>query len=185
MLNALASSFILPMSDVKPCTASIVSMQWSEEWSVKITFVSRERLDREKEQALADSEEYLDRIRKNNLGDEQPDDPRYLRTLLQRFITLYHVDANLPPEQLVNVIRSAEVPDNIAEKLGKTAEPRNRDMAGMAKVIEKYLSTKDVLWTIVDSCQIRGPFDGWHDRLHLVDLPGTNDTDPHRTKITK
>ena len=184
LLNALAASSILPMSDIKPCTASIVSMVWAEEWSLKINFVHRKVLREEKKQALEDAEEYLERLRKQDLVGDEPDDPRYLNTLLQRFITLYQVDEDQPPQQLVNAIRDAEAPPEIARLLGQVARPVSKDIVELTRLVEKYLSTKSTHWTIVDKCEVRGPFSDWHEQLHLVDLPGTNDTNPHRTKIT-
>ena len=46
------------------------------------------------------------------------------------------------------------------------------------------MSTSDVYWTIVEDCEINGPFENWHHSLSLVDLPGTNDSDPQRTLVT-
>jgi hypothetical protein len=57
-------------------------------------------------------------------------------------------------------------------------------LPGIRAVIAQYLSTKDKYWTIVERCEIKGPFPEWHPSLKLVDLPGTNDTDPQRTQIT-
>ncbi len=184
LLNALACCSILPMSDIKPCTASIVSLRWDAEWQMHLKFVTPRKLDREKQQAIQDADEYLARVREGNLEGEQPDDPRYLKSLLQRFLTLYGLDSDESPERLVDSVRNAVLPDRIGRLLGQKATPKSQDLNTMQGLVDKYLSTKDVYWTILDSCEIAGPFEGWHRQLRLLDLPGTNDTDPHRTRIT-
>lgn len=184
LLNALAGCPILPMSDIKPCTASIVSMKRSDEWDFKIRFITEKRLLRERKQAVSDAKDYLRRVAKRMMGDEEPDDPRYLHTTLQRFIQLFNIQPDLTPPELVQAVESAEIPPEIKNKLGHSGSPRSSDFDGMKDIVEKYLSTKDVYWTIVDTCDISGPFKNWHPNLELVDVPGTNDTDPHRTQIT-
>ena len=184
LLNALAACSILPMSDIKPCTASIVSLKRADEWGFEIHFISQKRLERERRRAVADAKEYLSRIAKKMMGDEEPDDPRYLHSTLQRFIQLFEIDPDLSPNELINAIDSADIPQNIQRLLGQVARPRSSNVEQMKGIVEKYLSTKDIYWTIVDTCEISGPFENWHPNLQLVDVPGTNDTDPQRTAIT-
>ena len=184
LLNALAACSILPTSDIKPCTASIVSLKRGDEWGFDIRFVSKRRLDDERRRAVEDAKEYLDRVSKGMTGDEEPDDPTYLHTTLQRFIQLFEIDKGLSPNDLVQIIESAVIPEHISRLLGRNARPRSANVDQMRHVVEKYLSTKDTLWTIVDTCEISGPFENWHPNLQLIDVPGTNDTDPQRTRIT-
>ena len=184
MLNALAGASVLPMSDVKPCTASIVSMQWSEEWSIDVKFIGRDELLQDWKQAVDDALEYLQRLRDRDLVGEEPDDPRYFQASLQRFIQLFKIDPEQAPEALVEAVRKATIPQETARFLGRSAHPKAKELESMRRTVEGYLSTKDVYWTIVESCDIRGPFKDWHPNLKVLDLPGTNDTNPHRTTIT-
>ncbi len=184
LLNALAATSVLPTSDIKPCTAAIVRLEWNTQWGIEIQFISREQLIEEWTQAVADAEEYVRRLREKSLHGEEPDDPRYLQTTLERYIQLLRVESHQPPEALLHSVRTGTIPPEIARHFGNTASSKARDLSRMRESIEKYLSTKDILWTIVDSCVIHGPFPDWHERLSLSDLPGTNDTNPHRTAIT-
>ena len=184
LLNALAGCTMLPTSDVKPCTASVVSLKCEEEWGFRIRFIKKERLERERARAVQDALDYLKRSSKKMMGDEQPDDPRYLHSTLERFIRLFDLDSNLPPDQLIRAVHTAEIPDSVQRLLGQSATPKSKDVVQMEQTVEKYLSTKDIYWTIVDDCEISGPFQNWHPNLRLVDVPGTNDTDPQRTAIT-
>jgi hypothetical protein len=184
LLNALAQCDILPTSDIKPCTASIVSLRRREQWGFEIVFIDRRRLLTERKQAIADAYQYLERVNNRIELSESADDPQYIHSTLQRFIQLFGIDSALPPLELVKRIENAEIPAQVQRLLGQKATPNSTDLSEMRRVIEKFLSTKDVYWTIVDSCEISGPFSDWHPNLKLVDVPGTNDTDPHRTTIT-
>ncbi|WP_145277219.1 dynamin family protein [Planctomycetes bacterium SV_7m_r] len=184
LLNALAGCTMLPTSDVKPCTASIVSLKREDDWGFRIEFIKKERLERERARAVQDAVDYLKRSAKKMMGDEQPDDPHYLHSTLERFIQLFGIDSNLPPDQLIQEVHTAEIPDAVQRLLGQKATPKSNDLQQMERIVEKYLSTKDIYWTIVSECEISGPFENWHPNLRLVDVPGTNDTDPQRTAIT-
>ena len=132
-----------------------------------------------------DCEDYLKRQRIGEEGVEAPDDPKYLLNRLQRFIQLFELDSETEPATLVEQVKTAIIPPKLAEKLGHNTKPKKaNDLQSLKRIIAKYLSTDDVLWTIVDECEIAGPFDHWHPHLSLVDLPGTNDTNPHRTAVT-
>jgi len=182
LLNSLACADILPTSDVKPCTASVLSLQRADEWSVKVSFIDKDRLISEWREAVDDAEDYLEQ-RAAQSADE-PDDPRYLQNALQRFLQLFKIESEQSPYELVKQVKEATIPAETAQFLGQSPSPKSTSFEGMKKAVEKYLSTKDVFWTIVDSCEIRGPFPDWHERLRLLDLPGTNDTNVHRTAIT-
>ena len=184
LLNAIAGCSILPMSDIKPCTASIVSLKRANDWGFEIRFISARQLQEERVHAVDEARNYLKRIADHSTVDEEPDDPRYLFSTLQRFIQLFQIDQNLKPELLVKAVADAEVPPGIQRLLGMIARPTSDSVEQMERVVEKYLSTKDIYWTIVNTCEISGPFKDWHPNLELIDVPGTNDTDPRRTAIT-
>ena len=184
LLNALVSNDLLPTSDIKPCTASILKMTWAPEWTVRVNFVGREQLISEWKSAIADAKEEIEKQRHGIHHDDQVGDPSFVRGVLQRFIQLFRVDSHLPPMELVDAVEQATIPHETARLLGKNAEVKRTDVAGMRKAIAKYLSTSDVYWTIVADCEILGPFESWHPSLSVVDLPGTNDSDPQRTIVT-
>ena len=184
LLNALARATVLPMSDIRPCTASIVSMQFNPDWSINVKFVGKDELMSDWRQAVDDAQEYLQRLRDRNLDGEKPDDPRYFQSSLQRFIQLFRIDPEQSPEALVEQVRTATIRREDAKFIGSSARPKAKDLEGMRREVEGFLSTRGVYWTIVESCDIAGPFEGWHSNLRLLDLPGTNDTNPHRTAIT-
>lgn len=184
LLNALAAQQLLPMSDTKPCTASILRLKWAQEWSVTVKFVSKDELVSDWQTAVKDAVDYVRRMKVSESTDEAPDDPKYILNTLQRFIQLFRLNREDDPLSLIEQVRNATIPSEIAKNLGKFTRPITNSFHNMKGVVAKFLSTQDVYWTVVESCEIEGPFDNWHTKLSLIDLPGTNDSNPHRTAIT-
>jgi GTPase Era involved in 16S rRNA processing len=183
LLNSLVQTALLPTSDTKPCTASILSMTWAPQWSIKIKFVDRDQLIQDWSQAVKDAAEAIH----NQSGDAEDItlvEPRYVKSVLQRFVQLFRLDPDLPASVLLERVREAKIPADTAKWLGKTTSVNATELDEMRRTVERYLSTKDVFWTIIEECKIFGPFPDWHPSLQLVDLPGTNDTDPRRTAVT-
>jgi hypothetical protein len=183
LLNSLVQTELLPTSDVKPCTASILTLNYAEEWTVHLKFVNREHLLSDWREAVRDAQEALS-LQSGGEDEVTTDEPRFIKSVLQRFIQLFRIDPDLPPDQLLTAVKDAGIPAEHAKWLGRTTKVRAENIEGMRAAVARYLSTKDVFWTIVERCDIYGPFPAWHPSLKLVDLPGTNDTDPQRTLIT-
>lgn len=118
LINSLAQEGILKTSATRPCTATIVKLVYSEEWSVEIEFVKKRELVRDWKNAIADAAEFLDK------EDEKSDDPRYLHDTLERFIELFGVDRELPPQELLHAVESATIPTELSGWLGKMAQPK-------------------------------------------------------------
>ena len=57
---------LLPTSDVKPCTASVLKMAWSPQWSVRVKFVSYDQLNNDWRQALQDANDELNHQREGD-----------------------------------------------------------------------------------------------------------------------
>ena len=184
LLNAMASTSVLPTSDVRPCTAAIINLERAGNWGFEITFVNQESLMRDWKAAVDDAADYLNRNSSGRQRDEEADDPRYIQQTLSRFVDLLRVNSELPPRQLLSAVQTGVIPGDIAKLLGQTIAKDVESLDKLQKTLAKYLSTEDVLWTIVDSCTIKGPYPDWHNALKLVDVPGTNDTNTERARIT-
>lgn len=183
LLNALAGVDLLPTSDVKPCTASILKLEWAEEWSLCVKFVTREQVISDWREAVCVAEEAI--AQQQTAEDEgSSDNPNFVKRALQRFIQLFKIDKELSPAELLEAVKTAEIPPETARLLGQSTRPKVSNLDVMKETVAEFLSTKGVCWTIVEQCEIAGPFEHWHPSLSLVDLPGTNDTDPQRTAIT-
>ena len=177
LLNALMGVPLLPVDDARPCTASIIRVRHSPDWEVKINFIDRQELERQRKLALKEVEESLASQHK---GDEECD-----LDGLKRWTDLYRVNPNQDPLSILRELRGASPPDQLNLHLGKEVRVRELPVKRMRAVLERHLSTKNVFWMIVKDCEVSGPFESWHPRLCLVDLPGTNDLNSHRTEITR
>jgi hypothetical protein len=51
--------------------------------------------------------------------------------------------------------------------------------------VASYLTSTDIFWPIVKSCDIEGPFEGFDHGGEVVDLPGLNDPNEAREELTK
>ena len=184
LLNALAAQSLLPTSDTRPCTASILRLKWAADWAVTVSFVEKDELVSDWKTAVVEADDYLKRLDSKNVDGESADDPKYLLNTLQRFIQLFRLNREDDPVRLLEQVRTAKIPSEIGRLLGTRAQPTTNSFQTMKGVVAKYLSTQDVYWTIVEECEIAGPFEHWHEKLSLVDLPGTNDSNPQRAATT-
>lgn len=73
LLNALARQSLLPTSDVKPCTASILRLKWAPDWFCKLSFVRRSELLSDRTTAVEEIEDYLKRAKAHYCEEELPD----------------------------------------------------------------------------------------------------------------
>lgn len=187
LLNSLIGYSILPTSDTRPCTASIVKLKWAKDWAIKIKFISQSSLVHDWKMALNDAKDFCNSRDKKGTENQEVDDSNYLINSLSRFLDLFGIDRNQPPLELIREVEKASVPMKLQRLLGKEVSASNKEGISIEQareIIEDYLTTKKSYWTIVESCSISGPFQDWHESLELIDLPGTNDTNPHRTAIT-
>lgn len=183
LLNALAGCEILPTSDVKPCTAAIVRLRRADEWSMKLKFVSKEDLRNDWKNAVRDAEDYLKRMEAKDT--DCPDDPRYLMNILQRYIEFFNLNPEQDPWKLVEQVKNNRtIKGQLAQYLSTDKQMTAKNFQEIQSLVGNFLSTDKQYWTIVEKCEIAGPFEGWHESLSLVDLPGTNDTNAQRAKIT-
>lgn len=180
LINSLAGEEILETSAVRPCSAAIVRLLYAEKWSVEISFVKKDDLLNDWRSAVRDAASCLDG--KDDLSAEEA---KYFKDTLERFIELFGVDKDSSSREKLDQIRDAKLPSDLAGLLGKTPPVEGAPVEKLKKLVSNYLSTEKNYWTIVDRCVIRGPFKNWHPNLCVVDLPGTNDTNAHRSLITE
>ncbi len=180
LINSLAGEEILETSAVRPCSAAIVKLLYSDAWSVEITFVTKDALREDRQNAVKDAAGCLD-----GQAELSADESKYFKDTLERFIELFGIDKDLSNREKLDQVRSAELPKDLDRLLDQTPPAKDVPVEVLRKVVSKHLSTETNYWTIVDRCVIRGPFKNWHQSLGVVDLPGTNDTNAHRSLITE
>lgn len=184
LLNALLDARILPVSNMRACTAAISEVGYREghRYEAEIHFVSRDVWQREIEQLWAD----LADARHGDNGEADPDGealaiPRIARDKLW---AVYRPTLDADPA-LFDPYELNEVPD-IRNALNAGIERvESDDLEEFRKGISVYLDSKHRYWPIVRAVRIRGPFESLKNGVTLVDLPGINDPNEAREEVTR
>ena len=113
---------------------------------MKLKFVSKEELKLEWWHAVQDAEDYSP-------------DPSLFDEYSQRYVEFFNLDSE-----------EDEVTSNkaMAKYLSTDQQMTAKNFEEIRAMVDDYLSTKNVYWTIVESCEIAGPFEGWHESLSLL-----------------
>ncbi len=184
LLNALLDARILPVSNMRACTAAISEVGYREgdRYEADIQFISREEWQREIEQLWADVAD----ARQGGNDEPGPDAeglaiPRVARDKLWAVYrpTLDADPALFDPYDLNEAPEIRRALDAGIERVASD------DLEDFRKQISVYLDSRHRYWPIVRSVRIRGPFDSLRNGVTLVDLPGINDPNEAREEVTR
>lgn len=181
LLNALIGARVLPVSNMKACTAAISEVSYAEgPYRARIEFISRESWQKELDNLLADLREA-----RNAHESAESGDPRLeiSRAAMDRLWTVYHKEGqdreSFDPLTL-------EEPETVRRVLDAgIAELENSHLPDFRKAVSRYLDSKHRYWPIVKRVLIQGPFDALQDGVKLIDLPGVNDPNEAREEVTR
>jgi hypothetical protein len=185
LINALLDAQLLPVNVAKTCTASVTEVAYAEgpTYEVMIEFVTAEEWHREFETLageLADAEDPPD--------PEAPPEGQGLGELSKaardKLIAVYRPEnpaglrlADLPKLRLPAAVTRAFA---VGSEAMTFDDPRR-----LAGNVADFLSSDGRLWPIVRRVKIRGPFPPLEGGATLVDLPGLNDPNEARERVTK
>lgn len=181
LLNALIGARVLPVSNMRACTAAISEVSYAEgPYSAQIDFVTRESWQKEIDILLEDLNDAV------HVDGSEANDPRHAisKAALDRLWTVYRNDADED--------RSSFDPFNLREPEAVTrvldsgvAKLENSDLKKFRKAVSRYLDSKHRYWPIVQRVSIQGPFEALQDGAKLIDLPGVNDPNEARETVTR
>lgn len=182
LLNALIGARVLPVSNIKACTAAICEVAFNDgPYHARIEFIPRDAWTREVNLLLAD----LQDTQQHSTDDDNGFVPALMsRAVRDKLWTVYQ------PAEHADLSRfdpfALEEPTEIknALDLGFT-EHTSSDLKDFRKFVGQFLDSKDRYWPIVKSVSIRGPFDALRDGAKIIDLPGINDPNEAREEVTK
>jgi predicted GTPase len=187
LLNALLGVRLLPVNQMLACTAAISEVSYAEgpSYSAEIEFVTREEWDRERELLLGDIAE--SRTGGDPLDDSQADietPGRIAREAREKLWAVYRPTEDSDPYEVD--MRTVKEPAEITNALKKGKEhTETQDIKEFRRWIAEYLDSKHRYWPIVKVVRVRGPFSALACGAKLVDLPGLNDPNEARERITK
>lgn len=181
LLNALIGDRVLPVSNMKACTAAISEVSFAEgNYRGRVEFIPRQSW--EGEVALLQ----LD-LRDSRFDDfEDANDVRLTisRTAIDKLRTVYQSAPEVEKEDFdpLNLVEPPEI--SLALDSG-VIEFEKASLPEFRKQIAIYLDSKHRFWPIVKSVTVQGPFAALHDGAKLVDLPGINDPNETREAVTR
>jgi len=186
LVNALLEARVLPVGNMKACTAAISDVSYDEgpSYSAEIEFVPRDAWQKEVKALVGDLKDAADK-RTLAPDEEAPSgEPSYVAsTARDKLWTIYGTPggnaAHLDVQKLVE-------PPEIKTALDRGKESfRSDDLDDFRKRISQYLDSEHRFWPIVKTVKIRGPFAALECGAKLIDLPGINDPNEAREEITR
>lgn len=182
LLNALIGIRVLPVSNMRACTAAICEVSYGEPpYRARVQFIPRESWEREVQLLLAD-------LRDTQVAgdDEETADPRVQmsRAVRDKLWTVYRHsdDADVTAFDPFKLAEPAEVKEALDKGV---IEFEAGDLKEFRKQVARFLDSQHRFWPIVESVSIRGPFPPLHDGAKIIDLPGINDPNESREAVTK
>jgi len=183
LLNALLGVQILPVSSMKPCTAVVTTVRYSQHtpYRAKISFLTQEEWNKE----LYASVELLD----TELGEEERRDMTdwnaLKRATRDKILAVYGKSTS---EDEMLSLQDLKLPEHLAECMSIEAEPiviESQEPKQFSKQLKDYLSGESSYWPVVKTVEVTGPFQGLKNGAVLIDLPGVNDPNQAREEVTK
>lgn len=182
LLNALIGARVLPISNMRACTAAISEVAYLDgPYRAKVEFISRDSW--EKEIHLL-QEEYQDS--RDIGGSSDINDPQLSisRAALDKIWSVYKPsdDADKKDFDPFNLVEPPVVQKALDIGYMEVETPSIKEFR---KKISYFLDSKHRFWPLVKTVAIQGPFESLKDGAKLIDLPGVNDPNEAREEITR
>lgn len=197
LVNALLEERLLPVSNMRACTAAISEVAYAEDgrYSAAIEFVPRASWEMEIADLL---EDLRDDRQADDEGDSEGSSP-IRATISQAARDKIRAVYGIPEEPSEGRADSRwHWPDLDSRRLREQEPPEitsaldageetvsSETIEDFRKVLDKYLNGKNRFWPIVKAVRIRGPFAALRGGATLIDLPGINDPNEAREEVTR
>lgn len=180
MINVLLGRKVLPEGHVGACSATIVRCRYKRQSGITIRFryFSEEKFDKDLAEAIGEAENALE------AEEESPEKKREIVCdSLSRFLRLFGIEKETVGDntELISLCRGKG--ESFEERRLLGTEERLTVTTKNEKQIQENLSARGRRAFIVDECVIEGPFPEWHPQMELVDMPGTNASDPWHEEV--
>jgi len=187
LLNALLDARILPVGNMRACTAAITEVSYSQDGQYRATidFMTRSDWEKEIDVLKEDLRDFME-MRSSRLDNSEvlSDEVHSIsRVAKDKLKTVY----SLPEDFKFNLpnLEALEEDEVIARALdGEKASITQNELKEFRKQISLYLHSKNKFWPIVTKVSVSGPFEILKDGVKIVDLPGINDPNQAREAVT-
>jgi energy-coupling factor transporter ATP-binding protein EcfA2 len=182
LLNALIGARVLPVSNMRACTAAITEVgYYPGMYRAQIEFVSRESWQREIDLLLGDWQDVNASAGEDANGDPWADMSRAVR---DRLWAVYKPADDADPKDF-NPLDLVEPPEITTALDVGMAELQATDLNTFRKEVAQYLESRHRFWPIVKRVSVQGPFQALRDGAKVIDLPGINDPNEAREEVTR
>lgn len=181
LVNALIQHPILPVSNMRACTAAIAEVSYSDKghFRAEVDFLPRENWEHEKKALLLDIEEFEQASAESN---GEPEVGRQIaKTARDKLRAVYGQEGDKDLD-LNRLVEPAEIRDAFDKGYALVEET---DWKAFRKSIRAYLDSKSRFWPIVRNIKIQGPFETLSNGVRIVDLPGLDDPNEAREAVTR
>lgn len=196
LLNALVNARLLPVNDHKACTAAVTEVAYAPGpgYTAEIEFIPRAKWQHEVEllrALIADARVAL--AEADGVGGPQlapadrsgaSESAADARATCVKLKAVYGLEDGVDPLD-VDLDLLVEDPEITRAFADKTRFVQCHEIGEFRKNIDKYLRSGHCFWPIVQTVKIRGPFEALRLGVKLIDLPGINDPNEAREKVTK
>jgi len=187
LLNAILNVRLLPVSNMRACTAAITEVSYSQDgkYHAVIDFMTRQDWQKEINALKEDLKDYIEVQSHRAENSDTPLDEVNLisRVARDKIKTVYALPDDF--EFSMENLRNLKEDDEIAQALdGRQVSVTQSDLGDFRKDIALYLDSKHKFWPIVTKVAVSGPFDILKDGVKIVDLPGINDPNQAREAVT-
>lgn len=187
LLNALVGARLLPVSNMRACTAAVSEVAWSDDGSYRaeVEFVPRPSWAKEVGQLRQDIEDFEAAAREAGNGDGQASGASHAKVARDKLRAVYGLPDSADGEDQLDLSRLIE-PEEIREALDAGVRKFVADdIKEFERRIRLYLNSEHRYWPIVKRVRLWGPFEPLRNGIRLVDLPGLNDPNEAREQVTK
>ncbi len=183
LLNALIGVRLLPVSNMRACTAAITQVAFHPgDYHAHVEFISLDAWRREVACLRGDFEDLQYTDEKHDGGESRREITKAVRDKLR---AVYGIsDTELAHGRLPELIEPPEIRHCFDQGAIAFSRPPEQ-LDAFRKEVEQYLHSKHSYWPIVKSVTIRGPFQALSDGVALIDLPGINDPNEAREEVTR
>lgn len=181
LVNALLDARILPVSNMRACTAAISEIAYSAgpEYRASVEFLSRDEWHKEIRYLIADIRDAEGATAQDGDGDAVG----IPKAAKDKLIAVYGTWDSLP--RPLTVERLPEAPEIRDAFERGTIDIAETSLDSFRTRIREFLDSKCRYWPIVKTVRVSGPFPSLECGATLVDLPGINDPNEARENVTK
>src|SRR5262249_39755035 len=144
LLNAIMGVNVLPVSDLRPCTAAIIRCKYGARWKLTAQFMTLQAIEDERREACSMARALLE----SPNDSEAPD----ISSILSPFQVLQGLPERLPPAQLLTAVESGAILPEVSEEIRGIGQYTAASHDELARHTQRLLTSTGRIWPALESC---------------------------------